>query len=198
MVKRNLFILVLLICGIALSLAVFTSEEKEQTKALNKKYDDKECKLAKITMVELLKAIENKKVSIVDVNGSKAFAKSHISGAHDYTAQGLDGRLPVIKSDLVVVYFSGEQCSADKGACKHCSGSDDLLAKCAANKDSCDKCAGDKDIRDKCMAGKGSTESSNATKEAAEKLKALGYTNVKCFCAGLNGWIAAGGAIEKE
>lgn len=198
MIKRNLFTLVLLFCAIALSLAVFTADEKDHAKALSRKYDDKECKLSKITTEELLKAIDNKKVSIVDVNGSKVYAKGHILGAHDFTAQGLEGRLPPNKSDLVVVYYSGEQCSDDKDACKKCSSSDDHRAKCSANKDDCDKCGSDKGIRDKCMASKISTESSKATKDAAEKLKALGYSNVKCFCAGLDGWIAAGGAVHKE
>lgn len=198
MVKKNLFVVAFLLCLVALTTTIFTSDEKDQTKALNKKYDDRDCKASKITTIELKKAIADKKVAIVDVNGTKAYAKAHILGSHDFNAQGFDARLPADKSSLVVVYFSGEQCSEDKDACKKCSGSTDLREKCSSSKEACDKCEDNKEVRDKCNASKASLESTNATKDAAEKIKALGYSNIKCYCAGLNGWIAAGGTTEKE
>ncbi len=198
MVKKNLVSVIFLLCLVALTMSVFTSEEKEQTKALNKKYDDKECKASKITTIDLKKAIADKKVSIVDVNGTKSYAKGHILGSHEFNAEGFDARLPTDKSSLIVVYSSGEQGSEDKDACKKCATSVDLREKCSASKDACDKCADDKELRDKCTANKGSLESTNATKSAIEKIKALGYSNIKCYCAGLNGWIAAGGTTVNE
>jgi rhodanese-related sulfurtransferase len=198
MVKNKLILVALLLCFVSFFMASFASDEKIQTKNLNKKYDNKECKLSKISIIELKKAIEEKSVALVDVNGTKSFAKSHILGSHDLKAEGFAGRLPTNKNELIVVYSSGEQCSADKDACKKCADSNSLREKCSADKDGCDKCAGDKEMRDKCVANKGSIESCDDTKEASIRLNTLGYTNVKCFCAGLKGWIDAGGTTEKE
>jgi rhodanese-related sulfurtransferase len=73
---------------------------------------------ADISIADLKKAIEEKKVTIIDVNGSKAHKAGHIPGAIDYTAAKADlaSKLPADKDALIVAYCGGPQCSAYKAA----------------------------------------------------------------------------------
>ncbi|MEZ0390187.1 MAG: rhodanese-like domain-containing protein [Verrucomicrobium sp.] len=67
-----------------------------------------------ISIEDLKKAISEKKVAVIDVNGSKSYEKGHIPGAIDYTANKdtLASKLPEDKGALVVAYCGGPTCSA--------------------------------------------------------------------------------------
>ena len=71
-----------------------------------------------VSIKELKKAIDDKKVVLLDVNGSSRYAKAHIPGAHDYASVGksLAKVLPKDKDALVVAYCGGPKCSAYKRA----------------------------------------------------------------------------------
>ncbi len=74
---------------------------------------------ADISITELKAAIDEGKVAIIDVNGSKSYERGHIPGAIDFAANGdnLASVLPADKSALVVAYCGGPSCSAyQKGA----------------------------------------------------------------------------------
>lgn len=73
-----------------------------------------------ISMNDLKKAIADKDVTILDVNGSESYAEGHIPGALDYTAVKADiaSKLPADKSALVVAYCGSEQCGAYAQAAK--------------------------------------------------------------------------------
>lgn len=70
-----------------------------------------------ISIKELKKAIKEKKVILLDVNGSDSYAKGHIPTAIDYTAKKeelakvLEGK---DKETLVVAYCGSPSCSAYK------------------------------------------------------------------------------------
>lgn len=67
-----------------------------------------------ISIKELKEAIAAKKVTVIDVNGSKSYAKGHIPGAIDYSAKSkeLGKLLPKDKKALVVAYCGGPSCKA--------------------------------------------------------------------------------------
>jgi rhodanese-related sulfurtransferase len=67
-----------------------------------------------ISLNDLKKAISDKDVTILDVNGSKSYAEGHIPGAIDYTAskEDLAAKLPSDKGALVVAYCGSEKCGA--------------------------------------------------------------------------------------
>jgi len=73
-----------------------------------------------ISIDELKKAIADKKVTLLDVNGSESYNATdaektgHIPGAIDFTAveKNLKAKLPADKSALVVAYCGNENCSA--------------------------------------------------------------------------------------
>lgn len=67
-----------------------------------------------ISIAELKKAIAEKKVTVLDVNGSASYAKGHIPGAIDFKASKGDiaSKLPSDKSSLVVAYCGGPTCGA--------------------------------------------------------------------------------------
>lgn len=67
-----------------------------------------------ISIAELKKAIADKKVTILDVNGSASYEKGHIPGAIDFKATKGDiaSKLPSDKSALVVAYCGGPTCGA--------------------------------------------------------------------------------------
>src|SRR4051812_36355990 len=69
---------------------------------------------------ELKKAIEEKKVALIDVNGSESYKAGHIPGAIDFetTKDQLVSKLPKEKDALVVAYCGNEQCSAYQAAAK--------------------------------------------------------------------------------
>jgi rhodanese-related sulfurtransferase/copper chaperone CopZ len=73
-----------------------------------------------ISIADLKKAIEEKKATVIDVNGSKSFEKGHVPGAHDFASIKADlaTKLPKEKDALIVAYCGGPQCSAYKSAAK--------------------------------------------------------------------------------
>lgn len=85
------------ICALALtSIAAFAGE-----------YPD-------ISIAELKKAIADKKVTVIDVNGSESFKSGHVPTAVDFTAVkgDLAAVLPKDKDALVVAYCGSPTCSA--------------------------------------------------------------------------------------
>jgi rhodanese-related sulfurtransferase len=73
-----------------------------------------------ISVDELKSAIEAKKVTVIDVNGSASYKAGHIPGAIDFRAQKADiaKLLPSDKSALVVAYCGGPTCNAYSAAAK--------------------------------------------------------------------------------
>ena len=71
-----------------------------------------------ISITELKKAIEEKKVTVIDVNGAASYQKGHIPSAIDFTAAKADlaKALPEDKNALVVAYCGGPTCSAYQAA----------------------------------------------------------------------------------
>jgi rhodanese-related sulfurtransferase len=67
---------------------------------------------------DLKKAIEEKKVTVIDVNGSDSYKSGHIPTAFDYEAkkEKLKELLPKDKDALVVAYCGSPQCGAYKTA----------------------------------------------------------------------------------
>lgn len=78
-----------------------------------------EAEFPDISIKELDKAIKDKKVFVIDVNGSKSFAKGHVPSAVDFqSSSDLAKVLPKDKKALVVAYCGGPRCSAYKRAAK--------------------------------------------------------------------------------
>lgn len=73
-----------------------------------------------ISVAELKKAIAEKKVVVIDVNGSESYKSGHIPSAVDFNkVQGdLASVLPKDKDALVVAYCGGPSCSAYARAAK--------------------------------------------------------------------------------
>lgn len=71
-----------------------------------------------IAIADLEKAIKDGKVTVLDVNGSKSYAKGHVPGAIDFRANSkkIADLLPDDKGALVVAYCGGPSCSAYKAA----------------------------------------------------------------------------------
>jgi rhodanese-related sulfurtransferase len=71
-------------------------------------------KFPDISHDELKKVIEEKKVTLIDVNGSESYKAGHIPGAIDFetTKDQLAAKLPKDKNALVVAYCGNEQCTA--------------------------------------------------------------------------------------
>jgi rhodanese-related sulfurtransferase len=71
-----------------------------------------------ISITDLKAAIDAKKVTLLDANGSKSWKEGHIPGAIDFKASGdkLASALPSDKGALVVAYCGGPQCQAYKAA----------------------------------------------------------------------------------
>lgn len=72
-----------------------------------------------ITIKDLKKAIGEKKVIILDVNGTRSYTKGHVPTAIDFASKG--GELEKILKDkdkgtLVVAYCGGPSCGAYKKA----------------------------------------------------------------------------------
>lgn len=76
-----------------------------------------------ISIADLKTAIAEKKVTVIDVNGSASYANGHVPGAVDFTAQkdSLASALPADKNALVVAYCGGPKCNAYKAAAKQAS-----------------------------------------------------------------------------
>ncbi|HEX8296151.1 MAG TPA: rhodanese-like domain-containing protein [Chthoniobacteraceae bacterium] len=77
-------------------------------------------KFADISHDELKKAISEKKVALIDVNGPDSFKAGHIPGAIEFTAneKNLAAKLPKDKGALVVAYCGNEECGAYAAAAK--------------------------------------------------------------------------------
>jgi rhodanese-related sulfurtransferase len=73
-----------------------------------------------ITIKDLKSAIEAKKVTVIDVNGTESWEKGHIPGAIDFTKnkEKLAKLLPKDKDALVVAYCGGPSCMAYQSAAK--------------------------------------------------------------------------------
>jgi len=71
-----------------------------------------------ISIADLKQAIADKKVTVIDVNGSASYANGHVPGAIDFQASkdNLASQLPADKGTLVVAYCGGPKCSAYKAA----------------------------------------------------------------------------------
>lgn len=91
-----------LVCTLALSSLVAFAAEK---------FPD-------ISHDELKQAIQEKQVTLIDVNGSESYQAGHIPGAIDFAATKaeLASKLPADKNALVVAYCGNEQCGAYKAA----------------------------------------------------------------------------------
>src|SRR6187549_1123146 len=75
-------------------------------------------KFPDISHDELKKAMEEKQVTLIDVNGSDSYKEGHIPGAIDFAAtkEAISSKLPKDKNALVVAYCGNEQCGAYKAA----------------------------------------------------------------------------------
>lgn len=71
-----------------------------------------------ISIADLKQAIADKKVTVIDVNGSSSYANGRVPGAIDFQASkdNLASQLPADKGALVVAYCGGPKCSAYKAA----------------------------------------------------------------------------------
>ncbi len=71
-----------------------------------------------ISITDLKTAIEAKKVTVIDVNGSDSWKSGHVPTAIDFDAAAdkLAAQLPKDKGALVVAYCGGPSCSAYKAA----------------------------------------------------------------------------------
>ncbi len=73
-----------------------------------------------ISIADLKVAIAEKKVTVIDVNGSDSFTAGHVPSAIDFESKGstLAAALPSDKAALVVAYCGGPSCNAYKAAAK--------------------------------------------------------------------------------
>ena len=118
---RRSFVAGLVALCVAVSAAAVNAEDKagdaEQAKQAQKKAPDT---YPDVTVKELKTAIEKKKVTVIDVNGSESYRDGHIPGAIDFeaSAEKLEKVLPKDKNALIVAYCGGPQCMAYKAAAK--------------------------------------------------------------------------------
>ena len=73
-----------------------------------------------ISITDLKKAIADKKVTVIDVNGTDSYKAGHVPTAIDFDADAakLAEKLPADKGALVVAYCGGPSCGAYKAAAK--------------------------------------------------------------------------------
>ena len=70
-----------------------------------------------ISQADLTKAIKDKSVTVIDVNGSDSYKSGHIPSAIDFeSTKDLQAALPADKNALVVAYCGSEYCGAYKKA----------------------------------------------------------------------------------
>ena len=67
-----------------------------------------------ISVAEVKAAIEAKKATLIDVNGSDSFKKGHVPSAIDFASKKADlaKSLPADKGALIVAYCGGPTCGA--------------------------------------------------------------------------------------
>ena len=162
-------IIVTMCCVLMLSAVVASSEPADKG-------------VPDISVEDLKKAIADKKVLLIDCNGSKSYANGHIPGAINFEAvkDDIAKVLPKDKAALVVAYCGGPKCGAYKAGVdaatkqgytnvKHFSGGTsgwkeagedfeaaDLCKKCGQIKGSGICCKADQPKCDKCGLAKGS------------------------------------------
>jgi rhodanese-related sulfurtransferase len=73
-----------------------------------------------ITHDELVKAVEAKKVTLLDANGTETYKSGHIPTAIDFEKleKDLASKLPADKASLIVAYCANEQCTAYRSAAR--------------------------------------------------------------------------------
>ncbi|MEO5712107.1 MAG: rhodanese-like domain-containing protein [Luteolibacter sp.] len=72
-----------------------------------------------ISIADLKTAIAEKKVTVIDVNGSESYAKGHVPTSIDFAAEkDIAAKLPSDKAALVVAYCGSPTCSAYAKAAK--------------------------------------------------------------------------------
>ncbi|MEX0324206.1 MAG: rhodanese-like domain-containing protein [Puniceicoccaceae bacterium] len=72
-----------------------------------------------VSLDQLQKAINSDSVTVIDVNGSKSYAKGHIPSAIDFASvKDLKSVLPKDKNALIVAYCGGPKCGAYQKAAK--------------------------------------------------------------------------------
>lgn len=73
-----------------------------------------------ISISDLKTAIAEKKVTVIDVNGTDSYQAGHVPSAIDFEAKSgeLEKALPSDKNALVVAYCGGPSCNAYKAAAK--------------------------------------------------------------------------------
>ena len=73
-----------------------------------------------LSIKELKRAIAEKNVTVIDVNGTESWQSGHIPGAIDFEAneEKLAQVLPKDKNALIVAYCGGPKCMAYKQAAK--------------------------------------------------------------------------------
>ena len=98
--------------------AVKTTAVAKQTPAKVKLAEAAPAAIPSISHEALVKAIADKKVTVIDVNGTESFKKGRIPGAIDFAAVSgdLGAKLPADKGALVVAYCGSEYCGAYKHA----------------------------------------------------------------------------------
>lgn len=75
-------------------------------------------KFPEITKADLQTQIKNNTAYVIDVNGSKSYAKKHIDSAVDFETikTNVATNMPADKSKLIVAYCGGPSCVAWKKA----------------------------------------------------------------------------------
>ena len=73
-----------------------------------------------ISIAEVKSAIESKKATLIDVNGTESWQKGHIPSAVDFASNKseLGKVLPADKNALVIAYCGGPTCGAYAAAAK--------------------------------------------------------------------------------
>jgi rhodanese-related sulfurtransferase len=73
-----------------------------------------------ISIAEVKAAVESKKATIIDVNGSDSYKSGHVPGAVDFQSVKAEfaKALPADKGALVIAYCGGPQCGAYAAAAK--------------------------------------------------------------------------------
>jgi len=95
-----------------------TPKVSVQAVALKKPASTSTTEVPSISHKALLKAISQKKATVIDVNGTESYKEGRIPTAIDYAAVSgdLKAKLPANKKALIVAYCGSEKCGAYKKA----------------------------------------------------------------------------------